>query len=63
MHLIEAGIEIIVEKPDNATCYGRGHPKDVDKQVQLVFHHAAKRDEKEILDHPKRFSDFKAKTL
>jgi hypothetical protein len=62
MHLIEAGIEIIVEKSDNATRYGRGHPQDVDKQVQLVFHHAAKSDEKEIFDHRKGFSDFKAKT-
>jgi len=51
MHVVKAGIEIVIEKPHNATANRGGHANDIDKQVQLVFHHAPKRDEQEILNH------------
>ena len=51
MHLIEAGIEVIIEEPHNTAGNRGSQANNVDKQVQLVFHHAAKRDEKEVLNH------------
>ena len=63
MHVVKAGIEIVIEKPHNATANRGGHANDIDKQVQLVFHHAPKRDEQEVFNHISGLRDSSSKTF
>jgi hypothetical protein len=51
VHLVKTRIVIIIKKANYAAGNGNSHAKNIDKQVQLVLHHASKGDEQKIFNH------------